>query len=472
MVDEPVAARPGSGQLVRRTHAHQVRRQAAATVRRPGRGRRATGRTTSGCRAGTRPDRSGMTGDAAVHLWIDASAGVAGDMLLGALLDAGASLDAVQVRGRAPSCPARSPCGRARCTAPVCARSRSTWRASPRITRTAPGRRSGRCWRGADLPATVARTRARGLRPARRRRGARARDRRRRRALPRGGVVGLDRRRRRRVRGARRPGRRPRHREPGGGRLRTRPRPRTATCRSRRPRCSSSRAAGRCSPGGAGELATPTGMALVRALADACGPLPPMAVAAVGIGAGGRDVPGGRTSSAWWSATATRRPTSRTMWVLETNVDDLDPRVWPTVLAALLDGRRRRRVARPDPDEEGPPGAHPVRAGRRAERDALRDAMFALTATLGVRETPVSRVALAARLARRRAARRRRPGQGGAARGPDRGGHRRVRGRGRARPGPRRPGAAGARRGDRRGRGGRAAGPARPWDRGQDGAAI
>src|SRR4051794_27796768 len=45
--------------------------------------------------------------------------------------------------------------------------------------------------------------------------------------------------------------------------------------------------------GGAGELATPTGMALLRVLADRCTPLPPMTVAAVGIGAGGPPAPGG-----------------------------------------------------------------------------------------------------------------------------------------------------------------------------------
>ncbi len=44
--------------------------------------------------------------------------------------------------------------------------------------------------------------------------------------------------------------------------------------------------------GDLGELATPTGMALLRTLAARCEPLPAMTLRGVGIGAGGRDVPG------------------------------------------------------------------------------------------------------------------------------------------------------------------------------------
>ena len=43
---------------------------------------------------------------------------------------------------------------------------------------------------------------------------------------------------------------------------------------------------------GAGELATPTGMALVRALAETCEPLPPMRVTASGSAPGRKDVEG------------------------------------------------------------------------------------------------------------------------------------------------------------------------------------
>jgi len=90
--------------------------------------------------------------------------------------------------------------------------------------------------------------------------------------------------------------------------------------------------------GGEGELATPTGMALIRALADECGSIGPMEITAVGVGAGGRDVPGrANVVRVALGIPIADVPTTDSMWVLETNIDDLDPRVWPTVLAALLE---------------------------------------------------------------------------------------------------------------------------------------
>ena len=82
------------------------------------------------------------------------------------------------------------------------------------------------------------------------------------------------------------------------------------------------------------------------------------------------------------------------MWVLETNVDDLDPRVWPTVLAALLEAGAADAWLVPIVMKKGRPAHTLCVLARDTEREALRDAVFALTSTIGVREYPVSRVAL------------------------------------------------------------------------------
>jgi len=148
--------------------------------------------------------------------------------------------------------------------------------------------------------------------------------------------------------------------------------------------------------GGVGELATPTGMALLRTLADSCGPIPPMEVAAVGIGAGGRDT-GGRANvvrAVVGAAAVADAPTASDMWVLETNVDDLDPRLWPTVLAALLAAGAPDAWLVPILMKKGRPAHTLCVLAHDGDREALRDKVFALTSTLGVRETPVSRTAL------------------------------------------------------------------------------
>ena len=87
------------------------------------------------------------------------------------------------------------------------------------------------------------------------------------------------------------------------------------------------------------ELCTPTGAALLTTLATAWGPQPAMTTEPVGVGAGGRDPEGHANVLRLLVGEPGQPPAtvSDDLLVLETNVDDLDPRLWPDVIAALLD---------------------------------------------------------------------------------------------------------------------------------------
>ncbi|RSM69523.1 nickel pincer cofactor biosynthesis protein LarC [Actinoplanes sp. ATCC 53533] len=149
--------------------------------------------------------------------------------------------------------------------------------------------------------------------------------------------------------------------------------------------------------GGPGELATPTGMAAVRTLASDCEDLPPMLVEAVGMGAGTRDRPDranvvrvvvGRR------ADAPAAPAGEEAVLIEANVDDLDPRLWPGVLTRLLEGGAADAWLAPIIMKKGRPAhtlsvlCHPDRAA------ALREVVFGHTSTLGVREQVLRKVPL------------------------------------------------------------------------------
>ena len=154
--------------------------------------------------------------------------------------------------------------------------------------------------------------------------------------------------------------------------------------------------------GGDGELTTPTGMALVRALTEDCEPLPRLRVTGHGVGAGTRD-PGGRANvvrvvlgrpSSETPAGTTDGPGTEAMWVLEANVDDLDPRVWPSVLGGLLDAGAADAWLTPIHMKKGRP-AHVLSVlAETALRPVLRELVLRLTTTFGVREHAVRRYAL------------------------------------------------------------------------------
>jgi uncharacterized protein (TIGR00299 family) protein len=147
--------------------------------------------------------------------------------------------------------------------------------------------------------------------------------------------------------------------------------------------------------GGQGELATPTGMALLTALARESCDLPDMAVRAVGVGAGTKDVPGrANVVRVVLGDEAGPQDDPVTMAVLETNVDDLDPRVWPTVLASLLSAGAADAWLVPIVMKKGRPAHTLAVLTPVPQRDALRSLMFELTSTIGVREVAVTRTAL------------------------------------------------------------------------------
>jgi hypothetical protein len=151
--------------------------------------------------------------------------------------------------------------------------------------------------------------------------------------------------------------------------------------------------------GGAGvELATPTGAALLTAVVTAFGQQPPMRTRRQAFGAGGRDIPGRpnvvRLLLGEAADSADSRPPATAAVVMEANVDDLDPRLWPAVLSKLLAAGASDAWLVPILMKKGRPGHTLCVLADTEVADRLRAIMFTETTTIGVRETPVGKRAL------------------------------------------------------------------------------
>jgi uncharacterized protein (TIGR00299 family) protein len=142
------------------------------------------------------------------------------------------------------------------------------------------------------------------------------------------------------------------------------------------------------------EACTPTGAALLATLTEESGPLPPMRVRAVGTGAGGRDPVEVANVVRLVLGESTVDSTVEAAVVLECNVDDLDPRLWPSVLDAVLAAGASDAWLTPILMKKGRP-AHTLRvlcppglAG------ALRSLVVRQTSTIGLRQYPVDKYPL------------------------------------------------------------------------------
>ena len=163
------------------------------------------------------------------------------------------------------------------------------------------------------------------------------------------------------------------------------------------------------------ELCTPTGAALLLGLATSFGPMPALAVGAVGMGAGTADPPAAANVLRVVVGEAADRPgaTGTTgahdpaatlpgpgwreddLHLVEATIDDLEPRLWPDVLDALHAAGAVDAWAAPVLMRHGRPGHVLTALAPPLVLEAVRTAVVVHTTSLGVRSSPVTRRALA-----------------------------------------------------------------------------
>ncbi len=141
------------------------------------------------------------------------------------------------------------------------------------------------------------------------------------------------------------------------------------------------------------ELSTPTGVAVLTVLGDGCGPMPAMAVRATGFGAGTADPPGrpNVVQAIVGDATGSQDTVGRPCRLLEANVDDVTGEVLAHTIAVLLSAGAHDAWATPIVMKKGRP-AHTVSAlTDDATFEQVRELLIDETGTLGVRASLVHR---------------------------------------------------------------------------------
>ncbi|AJE02206.1 nickel pincer cofactor biosynthesis protein LarC [Geobacter pickeringii] len=145
---------------------------------------------------------------------------------------------------------------------------------------------------------------------------------------------------------------------------------------------------------GAGERVTPTGAAILAALATGFGPVPAMTVAAVGSGAGSRDfddLPNVVRAFLGESGAGLDRDEVQ---VIETHIDDMNPELLGYVLERLLEEGALDAAFAPLQMKKNRPGVRLTVVAPPERLESLAGLILRETTAIGVRTYPVQRVKL------------------------------------------------------------------------------
>ena len=141
------------------------------------------------------------------------------------------------------------------------------------------------------------------------------------------------------------------------------------------------------------ELTTPTGAALLAALATGFGPLPPLRITATGFGAGSREIDGlpNCTQVVVGTSVSSGDRRGQPVMVLETNVDDVTGEVLAHTVEAVLSAGAHDAWITPVVMKKGRPGHTVSVLVDPALASSVRAVLQAETGTLGVRGTVMER---------------------------------------------------------------------------------
>ena len=141
------------------------------------------------------------------------------------------------------------------------------------------------------------------------------------------------------------------------------------------------------------ELATPTGMALIRTLASEFGSAPVMKMTAVGYGAGDLDPEGWPNALRVFLSEATAQPELQTdrIMQIETNLDDLTPQAYEHVMDRLFHAGALDVALIPAIMKRSRPGVILNCLAPLERTNAMLEVLFQETTALGIRTQELSR---------------------------------------------------------------------------------
>jgi pyridinium-3,5-bisthiocarboxylic acid mononucleotide nickel chelatase len=143
------------------------------------------------------------------------------------------------------------------------------------------------------------------------------------------------------------------------------------------------------------ELITPTGAALLAELVDDFSPPPEMTIDKIGYGAGTRDLPIPNLLRVMIGEIAKKRnQTLEKLILLESNLDDMNPEIYPYVMNLLFNAGALDVCLLPVQMKKNRPGTQIQVLVNIQNVQDMKDILFQETSTLGIRQTLVDRYSL------------------------------------------------------------------------------